>query len=383
MPLHFDPDEYAARQSATVAALAAWGLDGLLMFRQESMYHLTGYDTFGYVYFQCLYLHGDGRMTLLTRAPDLRQAQHTSVIGDIRVWKDAEGAAPAQALKDILDEYGASGARLGVELEAYGLTGRSWRMVEAVLNGFCSLEDASDLVSRLRLVKSPAEMDYARRAAELADDALAEGVRLTAPGAFEGNILAAMQGAVFRGGGDYPGNEFIIGSGPEALLCRYFSGRRTLDANDQLTLEFAGVYRHYHACLMRTLIIGEPDRKHLDMYAICRDALAASEEAVAPGRTMGEVFDAHARTMDSAGMARHRLNACGYSLGATFSPNWMDWPMFYAGNPLEMAPNMVFFLHMILMDSEAGRAMTLGRTVAVTDSGCEPLSRASLELVVK
>ena len=45
-------------------------------------------------------------------------------------------------------------------------------------------------------------------------------------GAFEGDILAAMQGAVFKGGGDYAGNEFIIGSGPGALPCRYYSGRR-------------------------------------------------------------------------------------------------------------------------------------------------------------
>ena len=44
-----------------------------------------------------------------------------------------------------------------------------------------------------------------------------------------------MHGAVFRGGGDYAGNEIIIGSGMGALLCRYLSGRRHLDPEDQLT----------------------------------------------------------------------------------------------------------------------------------------------------
>ena len=63
---------------------------------------------------------------------------------------------------------------------------------------------------------------------------------MTAGGVDEGDILAAMQGAVFRGGGDYAGNEFIIGSGNDALLCRYFSGRKRLTDRDQLTLEFAG-----------------------------------------------------------------------------------------------------------------------------------------------
>ncbi len=383
MALHFAPEELAARRAAAATAIAERGLDGLLMFRQESMYYLTGYDSFGYVFFQCLYLGADGALTLLTRLPDLRQARHTSMIEDIRIWTDVEGSNPAEALRDILAEQGCRGGRLGIELEAYGLTGRSWRLVEAALEGFCRLEDASDLVSRLRLVKSPAELAYVRRAAELADDALEEGLRLTAPGAFEGDILAAMQGAVFRGGGDYPGNEYIIGSGRDALLCRYYTGRRHLDATDQLTLEFAGVYRHYHACLMRTVLVGEATPRQREMHAVCRDALAACEETLAPGRAMGDVFDAHARVMDAAGYREHRLNACGYSLGTTFAPVWMDWPMFYARNPVAIAPDMVFFLHMILMDSDAGQAMTLGRTVVVTEAGCAPLSRASLDLVVK
>src|SRR5579859_2895872 len=62
VPLHFAREEYAQRRAAAIAAMAKSGLDGLLMFRQESMYYLTGYDTFGYVFFQCLYLGADGRM---------------------------------------------------------------------------------------------------------------------------------------------------------------------------------------------------------------------------------------------------------------------------------------------------------------------------------
>ena len=56
--------------------------------------------------------------------------------------------------------------------------------------------------------------------------------------------------------------------------------------------------------------------------------------------------------------------------------------MFFTGNPVEIAPGMVFFLHMILMDSEAGLAMTLGRTSLITARGAEPLSKAALDLVV-
>ncbi len=381
MALHFSPEELAGRRARTVEAMAQAGLDGMLLFRQESMYYLTGYDTFGYVFFQCLYLGTDGRMTLLTRAPDLRQAQETSVIEDIRIWIDGPEATPAEELRVLLAGHGCQGRRLGVEYEAYGLTARNGLRLQAALDGFCELVDASELVSRLRVVKSAAEIVYLRRAAVLADRALEAAQPLARPGAFEGDILAAMQGAIFAGGGDYPGNEFIIGSGPGALLCRYYSGRRHLDAEDQLTLEWAGVERHYHAAMMRTLRVGAAPPRQVEMHQVARDALLAVEEALRPGRPLGEAFDAHARTLDAAGYQAHRLNACGYSMGATFSPNWMDWPMLYGGNPVEAAPGMAFFVHIIIFDNERGLAMTLGRTSLITEAGAEPLSAAALDFV--
>ncbi len=383
MAIHFPESELFRRRQATTVAMAERNLSGILLFRQESMYYLTGYDTFGYCFFQCLFLSADGRMTLLTRTPDLRQAKHTSVIEDIRVWVDEAGKNPANDLRDILAEHGCRGTTLGIELDAYGLTAYNWRRVESTLEGFCTLVDASDLVSRQRVIKSPSELEYVAKAATLADDALEAAIRLTGEGAFDGDILAAMHSAIFEGGGDYPGNEFIISSGKDALLCRYYSGRRHLGPNDQLTLEHAGVYRHYHACLMRTLLTGTAHPDHIAMFDACADAMQACVEALAPGRPVGEVFDAHARVLDAAGFRDHRLNACGYSLGTTYTPTWMDWPMFYEGNSVEAAPDMIFFIHIILANSDTHRAMTLGQTVRVTESGCERLSRLPLELVVK
>ncbi len=377
MAIHFSREELAARRDAAARAMEARGFAGLLLFKPESMYYLTGYDTFGFCFFQCLWLGRDGSMTLLTRAPDLRQARHTSVIEEVRVWVDEAGSDPARELRQVAAAHAGAGERIGVELDTYGLTAANWRRVEDAFEGFCRLEDASGLVSELRLRKSPAELEHVRRAAELADDALAQAERLAVPGAFEGDILAAMQGAVFRGGGDYPGNEFIIGSGRDALLCRYFSGRRRLGARDQLTLEFAGAWRHYHAALMRTFVIGPVGPEQHALYRACREALEACIEEVRPGRVFGDVFDAHARVLDAAGLRAHRMNACGYSLGATFSPTWMDGPMFHAGNPCPIEPAMVLFVHVIVADSDAGLAMTLGETVAVTAGGCERLSRAA------
>lgn len=381
MALHFELSEFDARRERLLAKMAEEKLDALLLFAQESMYWLTGYDTFGYCFFQTLVVKSDGSMTLLTRSADLRQARNTSIIENILIWVDRPNADPTLDLKNLLSDLDLLGAKVGVEYDTHGMTGRVARLLDNQLASFCQMSDASYLVSTLRLVKSPAEIAHARKAGQLADAALDAALPLIKPGADEAAILAAMQGAVLAGGGDYPANEFIIGSGADALLCRYKAGRRRLDAKDQLTLEWAGVSAHYHAAMMRTVVIGEQDFRQKELYSACLQNLTAIEEVLRPGKTFGDVFDVHARVMDERGLTRHRLNSCGYSLGARFSPSWMEHQMFHAGNPQEISADMTLFVHMIVMDSDSGTAMTLGQTYLTTDGAPEPLSRHNLDLL--
>jgi Xaa-Pro dipeptidase len=383
MALHFSHDEFTRRKEAVLAAMAVARLDALFLFQQESLYWLTGYDTFGFCFFQTLVVRADGRMVLLTRSADLRQAERTSNLQDIRIWKDGVDADPIGQLRMIADELGLAGKRIGCEYESYGLVHSNGRKLDAAFTGHARLSDASQIINLLRVTKSAEEITYVREAARLSDLADRAAIEATRAGADEGEILAAQHQAIFAGGGDYPANEFIIGSGGDALLCRYKAGRRKLDAQDQLTLEFAGVFRHYHAAIMRTHIVGAPTERHLAYHAAARAALDTCQDAMRPGKTAGDVFAAHAGVFDAHGLAGHRLNACGYSLGAKFTPSWMDWPMFYADNPWEIRPGMVLFAHMILMDSETETAMCLGRTFLVGDAGAEAINAPDLGLVVR
>ncbi len=381
MGLHFETSEFADRLARLTQQMQEEKLDALLLFAQESMYWLTGYDTFGYCFFQTLVVKADGTMALLTRSADLRQARQTSIVENIHIWVDRVNADPTVDLKNLLVEMDLLGARIGVEYDTHGMTGRIARLLDTQLMAFGQISDASYLVSRLRLIKSPTEIAYVERAAALADDALDAALSLTKAGADEAAILAAMQGAVFAGGGDYPANEFIIGSGADALLCRYKAGRRTLDANDQLTLEWAGAYAHYHAAMMRTIVIGEPSYRHRELYNACLENIQAIETVLKPGHTFGDVFDVHSKIMEERGLSRHRLNACGYSLGARFSPSWMEHQMFHVGNPQPIEPGMSLFVHMIIMDSDSGTAMTLGQTYLTTAEEPKALSRHPLDFI--
>ncbi|MCZ8376133.1 MAG: Xaa-Pro peptidase family protein [Beijerinckiaceae bacterium] len=383
MALHFSLPEFERRKQATLAAMARDKLDALFLFQQESMFWLTGYDTFGFCFFQCLVLKADGRMALLTRSADYRQAQRTSTLEDIRIWKDSATANPALDLRALAADLGLAGARIGAEFESYGLVHSNGRKLEAAFDGFATLVDASTILTRLRAVKSTEEIAYVLEAARLSDAADKAAIDHLAPGADEGVILAAQHNAVFAAGGDYPANEFIIGSGGDALLCRYKSGRRRLDADDQITLEFAGTARHYHAAIMRTHVVGKPKPLHRRYHEAAEEALHACQAAMKPGNPAADVFAAHARVLDSHGLSAHRLNACGYSLGAKFTPSWMDWPMFFENNPWILEPGMVMFAHMILMDSASETAMCLGRTYLIEEKGARPINASDLALVIR
>jgi len=383
MALHFERAEFDARRDRLMIEMAERKLDAMLLFAQESMYWLTGYDTFGFCFFQCLVVKANGEMVLLTRSADLRQARQTSIIDNIVVWNDRQGVNPAAELRNMLNDLDLLGMRIGVEYDTHGLTGRNARLLDEQLQTFAKVEDASYVIPRLRLVKSPAEIEKVVKAASLADEAFDAGLTIIKQGADEAAILAAMQGAVLAGGGDYPANGFIIGSGADALLCRYKAGRRKLAKNDQLTLEWAGVFHHYHAPMMQTVLTGKVSRAHQDLYEGARAALQAVEKVLTPDNTFGDVFDTHAKVMEAHGLTKHRLNACGYSVGARFAPSWMETQMFYSGNPEPIGPDMTLFAHMIIMDSEQGLAMTLGRTYLTTSGAPRLLSRHGLDLIVK
>ena len=192
MGLHFTKEEFADRKSKIIKELKNQSLDALLIFKQESMYWLTGYDTFGFVFFQCLILTVKGDLILLTRAPDLRQAKNTSIINDIRIWVDRDKSNPAEDLKNILSELSLEKSNLGVEYESYGLTGRNAIRLNNSLKNFATLHDKSELISHFRAVKSPAEITYVKKAAALADRAMEAAWKNAHAGVNESKILAEM-----------------------------------------------------------------------------------------------------------------------------------------------------------------------------------------------
>ncbi len=380
--LIFPEAEYRDRLRRARRKMTDQGLDALLCFAQETLYYLTGYDGTGFVFFQCMVLISDeAPLTLLCRRPDVAQARDTSLIEDIRVWLNAEDVDPAMELRAILEEKGLRGARIGIELNTYGLTGRSLWQLQAALEGFCELSDASALVAEMRLVKSPAEADCVRRAAELTDLAYDAARSAAEPGVLSSEIAGLIIATTLRNGGDMPPGAPLVNAGPSAIYGRGVTAPPKFAERDLVVIEFAGTYRRYNCCIERSIAIGPPNSAQKELHAIVRDTLIEMQDAFRPGRILGEIDDIHRTRLDAAGHAGHRFAACGYSLGATYRPSWMDVPpMIYSGNPLVLEPGMVFFPHGMVGDRETGLALGPGNSVLVPDGAPEVLSRCPLDL---
>ena len=376
--LWFSEHEFAERRQRALELMRREKLDGFLMTKQESLYYFTGYDTFGYVFFQAMYFHSDGRMRLITRIPDLRQALYTSILDqkDIMIRSDDADSNPVSLVSTVLKEFGIDtpSKRIGYEPDSCSLTHRLGKLLETAVDGLCTLVDHSNLfTSELRIVKSEKEMRKVRKAAYLADFSLVRALKLCKPGAYEGDVWRELAGTVYEGGGDDPANENILVSGNKAVLTRYSTGRDKIER--QITLEHAAVYKHYHACLMRTIPIGGVTKLARRMHEVNVLQMKAAMEALKPGRPCGDVFEAYARVADENGFRDQRFNSCGYSLGATFAPTWMDFPMFVRGQKVVIQQGMVFFIHIILMDKATDTASSVGQTVEVTADGCVSLSK--------
>lgn len=376
--LHFTVEEFQERRNRALALMKRENLDGFLMTKQESLYYFTGFDTFGYVFFQAMYFHSDGRMRLITRSPDLRQALYTSVLEkkDVMIRSDDASSNPVSLVPEVLKEFGITSPskRIGYEPDSCTLNLRVGKLLLEAVDGLCTLVDHSTLFGReLRIIKSETEMRKIRKAAYLVDFALVRALKLAKPGAYEGDLWREIVGTVYEGGGDDPANENILVSGNKAVLTRYSTGKSKIDR--QITLEHGAAYKHYHACLMRTIPLGGVTKMARRMHEVNVLQMKAAMEALKPGREIGDVFEAYARVADENGFREQRLSACGYSMGATFAPTWMDFPMFVRGQKVVAQKGMVFFIHIILMDMATDTASSVGQTVEVTADGCVPLSK--------
>ena len=325
-PQAFPEREYAERVAKVRAALAADGLDAIYVTHPANLTYLTGYDM--------IWNHLRSLTGVLIRADSSNtiffdERAHTTLVfttPEIReiVWLD--DSSYAEAIEGIAREFEARGlgtAVIGIEKWGYSPHASVVDALEQRIQSLgAKVVDASSLVEEIRFVKSPLEVAHVRKAAAIADEAMAAARDAMRPGITETELEGVIMGTMMKAGGGYPGIRTMIGSGPRAGTHHSPPTRRQVNPGDLVFIDFCGCYDRYHVNLNRTFALGEPDprwTKLMDESAGCIDAIVAE---IAPGDPLSKADEIGNAYIDAAGLRKYVWWVGGYSLGIAQPPDW-------------------------------------------------------------
>lgn len=380
--LAFSVREYRQRLSRAQTEMQSRGLDVLMVYWPENIYYLTGYHTVGYFGYQVLFVPATGDPVMLVRRLERQNVQDLTWLDQCEVYQDTED--PLDVTARVLTDRGWTTRSVGIELDAWFLTSRHFLGLRKRLGGF-EPTDASQLVNRIRLVKSEAEVRYIRAAARAAEASAAAAVKAIRPGAREYEVAAEMHRALFRAGSTYLGHPPLLGSGPRSGRAFVTWSDRVIRANEPVHLEPGGCVHRYHAVFIRTIHVGPPrDKKFLRLVDLSLEGLHDGLAKLRAGVTSAEVDDALKGPVRRAGLGETAFSRGGYSVGIGFPPDWGEGrtQSIKQGDPTVLQANMTF--HVLSNLWYEGKTLVgFSETVRVTESGCEVLTRFPRELIIR
>ena len=386
----FGRDEHRRRVERTRERMSDRGLDALLVTDPANMNYLTGYDAWSFYVHQGVVVPAAGDPVWIGRAMDAGAARATTWLdGDrVRSYSDehvqsAGDRHPMDAVAALLADLGVGSGRVGVEMDAYYYTARSHRRLEERLPE-ADLVDATLLVGRVRLRKSPAEIECMRKAGRLAEEGMRRGVAAVRAGARESEAAAAIYGGLVEGpgdlGGEYPAIAPLMPAGRHTDTPHLTPSDRRFEEGDPVIIELAGTKHRYHAPLARTLCLGEPPGAMRETAEAVVEGLEAALDAVEPGATAGGVERAWRATIARHGLEKE--SRLGYSCGLGYPPDWGEHTVsLRPGDETVLEPNMT--IHVIPGIWREGWGVEISETVRVTEDGHETMSDVERGLILR
>src|SRR5258708_6436737 len=271
----FTEDEHRRRLARAREILKRHGIDCCVSVAPEHLYYFAGYDSWVSVNSpQALIFMADGgEPTLIVRDVDLALPRETSWVADVRSYHLFTDDVAA-VIASVAREKGFRGDKVAVETQSYALPFALGQSVARALAP-AAIVDATDMLGAARLIKSPQEMAYMRKAARYAGIGLEAARRTLKPGITEMALAAAVEGAMRSAGSDYWSIPTELASGTRTAGGHATARERVIESGDLVHLEFAGVERRYHATAVHTLAAGRPGKRAHEIYDLARASLAA------------------------------------------------------------------------------------------------------------
>jgi Xaa-Pro dipeptidase len=314
-------------------------------------------------------------------------ARETSWVEDVRGWGGVriEGAPadPVTALERTLQDVGLERATIGFE-HGYG---QFLRMPKAQYDDLVSrlpdmkVVDGADAIWRTRTIKSALEAEAMRRVCAATDAAFTEGFAALREGMPESEIAGIMFARMARETGEQP--EFMMVRSGKAKYgmsnCPPFD--KQVERGDLVVVDAGARYKNYVSDFMRMACIGEPTKEQRYMFEADLEAQIAGVEAVKPGVTTGEIFDACYGVLAQRGLQEHaKISRVGHGIGLEVH----EWPSVDKGSTIPLEPGMIITVEPIFSDrpnAEIGN-FAIEDIVLVTQTGHEILSKYPKQLHV-
>ncbi|MEX1109726.1 MAG: Xaa-Pro peptidase family protein [Dongiaceae bacterium] len=376
----FSQAEHRARFDAVRGKLRASGIDVVISVAPEHHFYFGGYDSWtSAVSPQAMIFAtsdngvGSGEPTLVLRNTDRPLARESSWIGDIRTYKlhvDDVAALYAQVAR----EKGLAGnGTVGIELGSSVLT---HPMALAIGHALApaKIVDANAILGAARVVKSPAEMAYMRKAAEYARAGLEAARKTAKPGVTEIALTAEIEAAMRRAGSDYWAITTELASGPRTPGGHGAARARKMQKGELVHAEFAGVEHRYHAVTLHTFSVGDPGKRARELYELCRVSLEEGERACKIGTPVAAVEEAALKPLREAGLEDKFLMRFGYGIGIAYPPIWLEALEICRESSQIMQANTTFVLHSCVELEDEGIGIIQGGTYALTTGGLELLT---------
>ncbi|MDI6809713.1 MAG: Xaa-Pro peptidase family protein [Candidatus Eisenbacteria bacterium] len=285
----------------------------------------------------------------------------------IFTWED--GKNPIFPLVDILEAYGSGRGRTAVGDEL-------WSCHQLEMTGVLrrvQFVSASPVMSRLRSVKEPAELQLMRKAARLTENVLASTLRVITPGMREEEIAAIILDALGRSGLDEPWA--IVASGPNSAIPHHNSGARKLRRLEPLLLDIGGTYKGYNSDITRTYHVGPPERKFLEIYGIVLEANRIGRAKSKPSVKAFQIDSAVRDSIDKRGFGEFFTHRTGHGIGL----RGHEEPYIVNSSAERLRRGMTFSIEPgIYIPGRFG--VRIEDIVALTDKGSESLTRFSRAL---
>ncbi len=387
----FLKEEYLTRVAATKKAMEARSIDLLLISQPANMNYLTGYDGWSFYVHQCVLVSLDQEEPIwIGRGMDGNGAEITSFLNKkniIRYQDDYVQSLvkhPLNFAADVIKKNGWGSKRIGLEMDQFYFTHRAYLELEKDLPDAVFV-DANALVNWVRVVKSENELEFMRRAGQIAVKVMDAAIKNINVGSRECDAAAEIVKAQYAGtpefGGDYPSIVPLMMAGEATKTPHLTWSDKKFKADEAVLLELSGVYKHYHAPIARTIFLGsQPPELMVDTGKVVIDGLAKTLEFIKPGIT-AEKIEAKWREAIS-GSAIVKESRLGYSIGVNYPPDWGEQTIsLRPGDKTVIKENMALHLIPGIWYEDVG--FEIDASIQVTANGCVELYKYPLNIFTK